>query len=99
MDHLLQVRTEALRGGAGELTGIGYRLGHGLAGTPGLTVPAPGWASAGALTALESAGHAWLGAVGGRLAQTAAGIRVAADEYDAADERAARRLSGALAYR
>ncbi len=94
-DELLQVRTGALRHAASELTGIGYQLGHGLAGTPGLVVPATGWAAADALAALESAVHGWLGALGGRAAATAAGLRVAADGYDAADERAARRLAGA----
>jgi hypothetical protein len=90
-----QVRTEELRDAADELTGTACRLGHGLVGAPGLTVPAPGWAAARALAALESALHSWLGTVGGRLAQTATALGVAADGYDAADDRAARRLASA----
>ncbi|MDG4828493.1 type VII secretion target [Solwaraspora sp. WMMD1047] len=91
----LVVSTDVLRRAAGELTGIAYRLGHGLAGVPGLTVPTPGWATAEALATVESAVHGWLGEVGGDLAELATAARTAADEYDDADQRAARRLSGA----
>jgi hypothetical protein len=93
-DDLIQVHAEVLRGCAGELAGTGYRLGHGLGGRAGLAVPAPDWAAATALAAVESAVHAWFCAVGGRTAETATALRAAAEEYDAADERAARRLAG-----
>jgi hypothetical protein len=96
-DDLIQVRTGELRVAADRLAGTGYRLGHGLAGaerSAGLLVPAPGWTAATALAVLESAVHDWLGEVGGRAAQTADGLRVAADGYDTADDRAAIRLSG-----
>lgn len=91
-EDLLVVRTEALRSRARELTDSAYQLGHGLAGVPGLLVTAPGWAAAEALTELESAGHAWLGGLGARVAELGAGLRHAAETYDAADDRAARRL-------
>jgi hypothetical protein len=90
----LAVRTDVLRRAAGELTGVAYRLGTGLAGAPGLTVPAPEWATAAALATVESAVHGWLGAVGGDVAELATAARSAADGYDEADQRAARRLSG-----
>jgi hypothetical protein len=99
-DDLIQVRTGELRGAADRLAGIGHRLGYGLAaversgGAAGLLVPAPGWAAAEALAVLESAVHGWLGEVGGQAAQTADGLRAAADGYDTADDRAAARLSG-----
>ena len=94
-DGPLQVRTDALRGHAGELTDAGHRLDRGLTGIPGLVVAAPDGAAAGALAALESAVHAWFGGVGGRLARTAEGLRAAAVGYDAADARAAARLARA----
>lgn len=70
-----------------------YRLAHGLAGVPGLVVPAPGWRAGVALAGLESAVHAWFAALGARLAATAGAVRAAADEYEAVDDRAARRLT------
>lgn len=90
----ISVRTDAVRAGADDLTGAAYRLGHGLAGVPGLTVSAPGWAAAAALAAVEDAVHRWLTGLGGEAATVAAGLRAAADGYDAADDRAARRLGG-----
>lgn len=90
----ITVRTTELRTNAEELTGTAYRLGHGLAGAPGLTVSAPGWAAAVALTAVEQAVHRWLTGLGGDVAALATGLRAAADGYDAADDRAARRLGG-----
>ncbi|RKR90136.1 excreted virulence factor EspC (type VII ESX diderm) [Micromonospora pisi] len=95
-DDLVQVRTGELRGAADRLVGTGYRLGHGPAGGAAgaaLLVPAPGWAAASALSGLESAVHEWFAEIGGRTAQTADGLRAAADGYDAADDRAATRLS------
>lgn len=92
-DDLIQVHTDALRAWAGDLAGTSHRLGHGLRETPGLTVPAPEWTAAEALAALESGVHAYLATVGDCAARTAAGLRAAAEEYDAADDRAARRLS------
>jgi len=94
-DDLIRVHTETLRGCADGLAGTGHRLGQGLGAEPGLVVPAPGWAAAGALAGLESAVHGWLCAVGGRAAETSAGLRSAADGYEAADDRAARRVAGA----
>ncbi|MEH0984478.1 hypothetical protein [Micromonospora sp. CPCC 205556] len=60
---------------------------------PGLVVAAPGWRAAAALVRLESAVHAWHGALAARVAEAAAGLRTAAEEYEAVDERAAGRLT------
>ncbi|EEP71690.1 hypothetical protein MCAG_02017 [Micromonospora sp. ATCC 39149] len=87
------VRPELLREVAGALGDLAYRLGHGLAGVPGLAVPAPGWRSAEALAGLESATFAWCGALGARIAAAADGLTAAAEGYQAADERAAHRLT------
>lgn len=94
-DDVIRVRPNVLRDCASNLAGTGYRLAHGLRGAPGLTLAAPEWLAAGALAALESAVDSYLGAVGGRAAQTAAGLRVAADEYEAVDDRVARRFTAA----
>ncbi|WDZ85293.1 hypothetical protein [Micromonospora cathayae] len=90
----LTVDIPALRAAAAHLTDEAYALGHGLAGTPGLVPPLPQWSVTAALSGLESAVHAWFGALGGRVAEAGAGIRTAADGYHAADDRAARRLPG-----
>ncbi|MGC4803743.1 hypothetical protein [Micromonospora sp. DT233] len=87
------VRPELLREVAGALHAEAYRLGHGLAGEPGLVVAAPAWRSAAALAELEAAAHAWCGALGGRVAAAGHSLSGAADGYEAADERAARRLT------
>ncbi|WP_320066482.1 hypothetical protein [Micromonospora sp. RTGN7] len=87
------VHPELLREVAGALHAEAYRLGHGLAGAPGLVVPAPAWRSAAALATLESAVHAWCGLLGTRVAAAANAVSGAADSYEAADERAARRLT------
>lgn len=90
----ITVATEALRVEARGLDATAYRLAHGLHRVPGLTVPDPGWAVAGALVALEAAVQAYLGAIGGRAAELAAALRAAAGGYEAADERAASRFVG-----
>jgi hypothetical protein len=90
----ITVAPETLRVEARGLEATAYRLGHGLHPVLGLTVPDPGWGAAVALVALESAVHAYLGAVGGRAAHLAAALRAAATDYEAADERAARRFVG-----
>lgn len=89
----LTVHPCELRQMAGALDGGAYRLAHGLAGVPGLLTPAPDWGTGAALVGLESAVHAWFGALGARLAATADAVRTAADAYDAVDDRAARRLA------
>ncbi|MEU4676616.1 type VII secretion target [Micromonospora sp. NPDC023737] len=87
------VRPEALRETARALGDDAYRLAHGLAGTPGLTVAAPGWSTAAALGALEAAVHGWFGRLGGRVAETAGSVRASVDAYRDVDDRAARRLA------
>lgn len=89
----ITVRPDALRRAANALGGDAYRLAHGLAGVTGLVVPAPEWAAGAALTGLESAVHAWFGALGARVAVTAGAVRAAADAYEAVDDRAAGRLA------
>lgn len=91
-DDVIQVRPEGLRRCATDLADVGRLLGHGLHHVPALTLHAPGWAAAQELNALESAVHAYLGSTGGRAADLAAGLRAAATEYEAVDERAAQRL-------
>ncbi|WP_229400614.1 hypothetical protein [Micromonospora okii] len=87
------VRPELLRQVAGALGDDAYRLARGLAGVSGLVVPAPQWRSAAALAALETATHAWCGALGARVAAAGAALTAAAEGYQAADERASRRLT------
>jgi hypothetical protein len=87
------VQPDGLREVAAGLTDDAYRLAHGLAGVPGLVVPAAGWRADAALAGLESAVHAWCGTLGARVAASAGALRVAADEYEAVDDRAARRLA------
>ncbi|TYC03976.1 hypothetical protein FXF53_07575 [Micromonospora sp. WP24] len=87
------VRPEVLREAARTLDDDAYRLAHGLAGTPGLTVAAPGWSAAAALDALEAAVHGWFGRLGGRVAEAGGAVRASVDGYQAVDDRAARRLA------
>ncbi|WP_319463364.1 type VII secretion target [Micromonospora sp. RTP1Z1] len=88
------VQPELLREAARALGDDAYALAHGLAGVPGLVLPADGWRAGAALAELESAVHRWCGALAARVADTADAVRVAADGYEAVDERAARRLAG-----
>lgn len=88
----IAIATEALRTEASALDGTAYRLAHGLHPVVGLTVPDPGWEAAAVLVTLEGAVHAYLGAAGARAADLSAALRAAAVDYEAADERAARRF-------
>ncbi|MGQ5259687.1 hypothetical protein ACTWLT_02915 [Micromonospora sp. ZYX-F-536] len=88
------VQPEELRAVAVALDGEAHRLALGLAGVPGLLVPAPGWRAAAALAGLEAAGHAWLCRLGARVAATAGGVRAAAEAYETVDDRAAGRFAG-----
>ncbi|MGK5443635.1 hypothetical protein ACSNN7_17705 [Micromonospora sp. URMC 105] len=90
----VQVRAGVLREVAGGLAGEAYALAQGLIGVPGLVVAAAEWRAAAALARLESAVHDWHGALGARVAEAGSALRAAADGYDAADERAAARLTG-----
>ncbi|HEX5541208.1 MAG TPA: type VII secretion target [Micromonospora sp.] len=95
-EEAVQVETNGLRGCAADLAGTGYRLGHGLHGTPGLTVAAPEWRSAAELATLESTIHTLLTALGERAAQISAALRAAANAYEAVDDRAVERLTRTL---
>lgn len=88
------VEPDLLRGVARELGDDAHRLARGLAGAPGLVVPADGWRAGVALAELETAVHRWCGTLGARVAGTAEAVRSAADGYQATDARAARRLAG-----
>ncbi|MFJ8580215.1 type VII secretion target [Micromonospora sp. NPDC093277] len=88
------VEPELLRGVARGLGDDAYQLARSLSGAPGLVVPADGWRAGVALAELEAATHRWCGALAARVATTAEAVRAAADGYEAADERAARRLTG-----
>ncbi|MFC7544953.1 hypothetical protein [Plantactinospora sp. GCM10030261] len=89
----ISVDTAGVRDAAAALTGTAHRLGYGLAGCPGLTVPSAG-AAGSALAALVTAVSGWLAGVGVATAAAADAARTAADGYDAADDRAAGRLGG-----
>ncbi len=89
----LTVRPEVLHEVGRSLGDTGYRLGNGLAGVPGLAVPARDWSTAEVLAALEAAVHAWSGRLGGRVAETGDAVRAAAGAYESVDSRAAARLS------
>ncbi|SDY76130.1 Excreted virulence factor EspC, type VII ESX diderm [Micromonospora pattaloongensis] len=90
-DDPIQVDPGAVRRGAAALADTGDRLADGLRTRPGLTVEAPGWHAATALHDLAAAMHAHLGGLGGEALDTGARLRAAAGEYEAADDRAARR--------
>ncbi len=94
-EETFSVRPDALRRGASALADDAYRLAHGLAGSTGLVLAAPEWSAGAALADWERAVHAWLGDLGARVAVTGAAVRTAADAYDAVDDRAADRLTGA----
>ncbi|MEV0605011.1 type VII secretion target [Polymorphospora rubra] len=93
-DGSIRVRIAALRRAAGESSGTAHRLGQGLGATPGLVVTAPGWATTAALAHVETAVHRSLTVLGGRAADTADALRRSADGYEAADDRAVRRMAG-----
>ncbi|WP_410811956.1 hypothetical protein [Micromonospora sp. 067-2] len=88
------VRPEELGAVAVALDDEAHGLALGLAGAPGLLVPAPGWRAAAALAGLEAAGHAWLCRLGARVAATAGAVRAAAEAYETVDQRAAGRFVG-----
>lgn len=90
---VISVDTGALRAASVALAGVAQQLGHGVDGSPGLIVPAPG-AAGPALSALAVAVHEWLAGLGGRTAAMSDSVRLAVDDYDAADNRAVRRLVG-----
>ncbi|WP_406040811.1 type VII secretion target [Micromonospora sp. NBC_00898] len=90
----LTVEPELLREVARSLGADAYRLARGLAAEPGLVVPAEGWRAGVALAELESAVQGWCGALAARVADGADAVRLAAEGYEAVDERAARRLAG-----
>jgi hypothetical protein len=92
-DGSIEVATTALRATAADLAATGFRLGHGLAGTAGLTVSAPGWAATAALAQLEAAVHTSFAQLGARVAEAGTGLLAVADGYDAADHRAAERMT------
>ncbi|MFJ5541865.1 type VII secretion target [Micromonospora chalcea] len=98
MEKPFDVDPELLRAVARELADDAYRLATGPGAAPeALLVAAPdGWRAGAALADLESAVRRWSGALGARVADTAGALRRGADGYEAVDERAARRLSGAL---
>lgn len=88
------VEPDLLRGVARELTDDAYRLARGPVAEPGLVVSADGWRAGVTLAELEAAVQRWCGSLAARVAATAEAVRAAADGYEAADERAARRLAG-----
>lgn len=88
-----EVDPGVLREVSGRLADQAYRLAHGLAGVPGLVVPAPQWSTGAALVGWEAAVHRWCGRLGARMAETAGALGHAADGYETVDRRAAGRLT------
>ncbi|MCZ7435414.1 hypothetical protein O7598_03325 [Micromonospora sp. WMMC241] len=89
------VDPELLRAVARGLTDDAYRLAHGPGGIPGPVPPPPdGWRAGAALDELDTAVRRWSGMLAARVAGTAEALRGGADGYEAADDRAARRLTG-----
>jgi Excreted virulence factor EspC, type VII ESX diderm len=92
MDANLQVDVNELRRCGSGVTRTADRIAAGLAEAPPLAVPAPGWSVATALAALAEATAQHVAVLGDRTATHGRAVLAAADEYDGADERAARRL-------
>ncbi|MEV0000916.1 hypothetical protein AB0H28_01335 [Micromonospora sp. NPDC050980] len=91
------VDPELLRAVARGLTDDAYRLAHGPGGAAAPVAPPPdGWRTGAALDELEAAVRRWSGTLAARTAATADALRGGADGYEAADDRAARRLTGTV---
>lgn len=90
----LEIDTPAVRRCASGLADTGARVAAGAARAP-VTVTVPRWAASDAAATLVDAAHGLLVGIGSTV--TAAGRRItaAADDYDAADDRAAGRLGSA----
>ncbi|MFX0591634.1 type VII secretion target [Melissospora conviva] len=87
--EMLRVRPEGLHECARRLAEAAYRLGHGLAGVPGLTVTDQAGRAVAALAELEQETHRLLGRFGARIADRSAAVRSAATAYEEADRHAA----------
>ncbi|GIF72926.1 hypothetical protein [Asanoa siamensis] len=91
MDGDLRVDPGLLRDRAGDLDSVARALASVVGGSD-LIVPAPSWAAGAALVGLAGAVSAELGAAAGRVAHSGGLLREAAQSYEDADLRAARRL-------
>jgi hypothetical protein len=92
MEPDLEVDVDALHRCAADLTGTASRIAGGPAEAPPLGVQAFGWAAARALVDLEAAAGRHLDGLAEAVAGTGRRMTATADEYDAADVRAAGRL-------
>lgn len=92
-DEPFAVRPKELRAVAVLFDDEAHRLALGLAGQPGLVVAAPEWRADAALAGLEAAGHAWFCRLGAEVVASSAGVRAAAEAYEAVDDRAADRFA------
>jgi hypothetical protein len=90
MSEMLVVSPAQLRAAASTLDGIRDGL---LDGGPPPGPGDPAWAATEALGALLALVHDGLAGLARRCADTAVALRVAADAYDDADERAVRRAA------
>lgn len=87
----LDVDASALRDCAAAVDRTSARVAAGAAQAPPATT-VPRWATSDAAAALTDAAHDWLAAIAADLAATAHQLTGAADDYRAADDRAAARL-------
>ncbi|MEV1288454.1 type VII secretion target [Micromonospora sp. NPDC049679] len=93
LDDLIRVDPDAVRAGAVQLDSTGDQLSHGFSTLALPPASPPGWNTHAALADLAAAVRAHLGEVGGQATDAASRLRAAAGEYEAADERAARRTA------
>ena len=87
----LDVDAGAVRDCASALAGSGARVAAGATQAPP-AVLVPRWATADAASALTSAAQVWLATIASHLTATSRQLTATADDYEAADIRAAHRL-------
>ena len=87
----LDVDAGAVRDCAAAVAGSGARVAAGAAQAPPDPL-APRWSTADASSDLTAAAQAWLAAIGSRVTAASRQLTATADDYEAADVRAADRL-------
>jgi hypothetical protein len=87
----LDVDAEALRDCASAVAGSGARVAAGATQAPP-TALVPRWATADAASALTTAAQTWLATLASRVTAASRQLTATADDYEAADVRAAQRL-------
>ncbi|GIE79167.1 hypothetical protein Aph02nite_51170 [Actinoplanes philippinensis] len=92
MNPDFQVDTEGLRQDAAAVTAFAGRIAGAAASAP-VADPSPHWAATAAATLAADSVRRWVTSISDDTAATATHIRAAATAYEAADARAARRLT------